>query len=101
MKKIKEEQNKNKKMPKHFHLRVVQIYRQQKTVINPIFPSTSPFYIPNSNNNNNSIKKERSDDFKDPYIGLFLSDRYEVKKKLGKGAFGLVYLVDDTKIEIK
>jgi serine/threonine protein kinase len=34
-------------------------------------------------------------------MGLFLNDRYEVKRKLGKGAFGLVYLVDDTKIDIK
>ena len=44
---------------------------------------------------------ERSKEFQDPYIGLFLNDRYEIKKKLGKGAFGTVYLVYDTKIDIK
>ena len=33
------------------------------------------------------------------YIGLLLNDRYKIKRKLGKGQFGLVYLVDDTKID--
>ena len=32
MKKTKEEQNKNKKMPKYLHLRVVQINQQQTKV---------------------------------------------------------------------
>ena len=43
-------------------------------------------------------KTERAENFDDPYINLLLSDIYDVKIKLGKGAFGSVYLVDDTKI---
>jgi hypothetical protein len=42
---------------------------------------------------------ERAENFDDPYINLFLNDRYDVKIKLGRGTFGSVYLVDDTKID--
>ena len=38
---------------------------------------------------------------KDSIIGLILSGRYQVVKKIGSGAFGLVYLVNDIKIDIK
>ena len=38
---------------------------------------------------------------KDPYISLLLIDRYEIKRNLGEGKFGTVYLVDDTKIDNK
>ena len=48
-----------------------------------------------------NTKKDKSKRFQDPNIGLFLNERYEVKMKLSKGSFGLVYLVVDTKIDIK
>ena len=47
------------------------------------------------------MRKDKSKRFQDPYIGEILSDRYLVVEKIGKGSFGSVYLVDDTKIEIK
>ena len=47
----------------------------------------------------NVTKKEREIEFQDLYIGLFLNDRYKLVKRIGKGSFGLVYLVDDTKID--
>lgn len=31
----------------------------------------------------------------DPYIGEIFKDRYKVKEKIGKGSFGIVYLVCD------
>ena len=34
---------------------------------------------------------------KDPLINKLINDRYEVKKKLGNGSFGTVYLIYDTK----
>lgn len=37
----------------------------------------------------------------DPYIGKIYNDRYKVEKKLGKGAFGSVYLVNDIKIQVE
>ena len=43
----------------------------------------------------------KAKEIQEQYIGLLLSDRYKIKEKLGKGAFGAVYLVDDTKIDIK
>ena len=47
------------------------------------------------------MEKEKANRFQDPYIGEILNDRYKVVKKIGYGAFGPVYLVDDTKIHIK
>ena len=47
------------------------------------------------------MRKDKSKRFQDPYIAEFLSDRYLVVRKIGKGFFGSVYLVDDTKIDIK
>ena len=46
----------------------------------------------------NKIDKDNK---KDPYIGETFKYRYEVVRKLGKGSFGLVYLVNDTSIEMR
>ena len=41
------------------------------------------------------------DDIEDLYIGKVFNDRYEVIKKLGRGTFGSVYLVNDKYIDDK
>ena len=43
--------------------------------------------------------KDKEKNLQDPYIGKIINERFEVVKKLGKGSFGLVYLVNDTKID--
>ena len=48
---------------------------------------------------NSNKKTYIANEFKDPNIGLFLYDRYEVKRKLGEGTSGFVYLVNDTKTD--
>ena len=77
--------------------RVVQINRQTK--VRNLFLTI--FYQTLIQFNFKKPLKERAKRFQDPNIGLFLNDRYEVKMKLSKGSFGLVYLVIDTKIDIK
>ena len=59
------------------------------------------FYNLYNNQKNSNYITKKSKEFQDSYIGLLLNERYKVKRKLGKGSFGLVYLVDDTKIDIK
>ena len=101
MKKIKEKQNnKNKKIPINLHhLQVVQINRQT-TVKKSIFVNFI-YLSKNLIDLKINTKKDKSKRFQDPYIGELLNDRYQVVKKIGKGSFGSVYLVDDTKIDIK
>ena len=47
------------------------------------------------------VELESTKELEDPYIGLFLYDRYKINKKLGEGVYGWVYLVDDTKTDIR
>lgn len=42
-----------------------------------------------------NLKKES--EIKDQYIDKLIIDRFKVVKKIDKGSFGYVYLVDDTK----
>lgn len=81
------------------HLQVVQINRQttvKKTIfVNFIYLSKNLIDL------KINTKKDKSKRFQDPYIGELLNYRYQVVKKIGKGSFGSVYLVDDTKIDIK
>lgn len=37
----------------------------------------------------------------DPYIGKIFIERYEIKKQLGKGSYGNVYLVFDLEVKQK
>lgn len=47
------------------------------------------------------LEQKLPEGLNDPYFGKLINERFEVVKKLGKGSFGLVYLVDDKKIETR
>ena len=95
LKKIIEEQNWNRIMPGNLRRQVVRTNRQTK--VRNLFLKILYKILKTLK----KLKKERARRFQDPYIGEFLNERYQVVKKIGKGSFGSVYLVDDTKIDIK
>ena len=86
-------------MPINLHHRLVVQINQQTKVKNQFL--TILYLSKLKNNLKINTKKDKSKRFQDPNIGLLLNDRYQVVKKIGKGSFGSVYLVDDTKIDIK
>lgn len=49
----------------------------------------------------NTFNHFKGSEIDDPYIGKIFIERYELKKQLGKGSYGSVYLVFDLEVKQK